>query len=654
MNYLFCIILLLGTQWSVGQSSSLIKELKEQALNKEVDRVKRIAAYNQLTTIYYNRDVKRAKRYCEEAYQLAQKDSLSIGMGNVLNDQGLLSFGFGQYELAIKKVTEAIQIADYLNRPILKAMAYARLSLIYSVKGYAYKAIEYSIKSINIAKQVSNKKSLALGYYHIGKSYANLQDTNKAVLYYNKASTYLGKEKDKNLAALIYTEQGLIYMQKDAWTQANDLMKAGLELSKKMSNTRGVAYGNYALGLLSNSEQFNDQAIAYFKKAEEGYTELNDVIGIAQVLQGMAKVELDRGQYKKAEGYLLKAMPIARNARAMVLTKDVYQSLSDVYRGSGRHKEAMDYYRKYHVVKDSIFNQDKNREIAEIQIKHKTRELERENAELEEKNELIVKLNEESRRNQELENTQNRYIIVALISGLLLIITIGLLVFRQDKLKTQIRETELEQRALRSQMNPHFMFNSLNSIQSLIATDNNAEASIYLAKFSRLMRRILQNSRQAYIPLRQEIEFLDNYIELEQRRFKEAFDYELDEEGIEDAHFVMIPPLVIQPFIENAIIHGLLRKSEKGTLLIKFEDYNNNMIKCTIKDNGIGRVAAAAFKTEEGQESLGIKITEQRLRYLTIKEKITGPFIKVLDLKDAEGNATGTQVELLLPIKFKA
>jgi sensor histidine kinase YesM len=194
----------------------------------------------------------------------------------------------------------------------------------------------------------------------------------------------------------------------------------------------------------------------------------------------------------------------------------------------------------------------------------------------------------------------------------------------------------------------------LNSIQSLIATDNNAEASIYLAKFSRLMRRILQNSRQAYIPLRQEIEFVENYIELEQRRFKEAFEYELDEVAIEDAHFVMIPPLVIQPFIENAIIHGLLRKSEKGTLLIQFEDYNNNMIKCTIKDDGIGRDAAAAFKTDENQESLGIKITEQRLRYLTIKEKMTGPFIQVVDLKDADGKAIGTQVELLLPIKFKA
>jgi len=206
MKYFFCILLFIIAQRSVAQSSSLIKELKEQALNKEVDRIKRIAAYNQLTTIYYNRDVKRAKRYCEEAYQLAQKDSLSIGMGNVLNDQGLLSFGLGQYELAIKKVTQAIKIAEYLNRPILKATAYARLSLIYSMKGYAYKAIEYSIKSINIAKQVSNKTSLLLGYYHIGKSYANLQDTSKAILYYKKASAYLGKEKDKNSGFNLYAK----------------------------------------------------------------------------------------------------------------------------------------------------------------------------------------------------------------------------------------------------------------------------------------------------------------------------------------------------------------------------------------------------------------------------------------------------------------
>lgn len=654
MKYLLYICLFIFLPSIFAQSTTYIKGLKTQATDDNIDKADRIVAYNQLTTIYYNRDIKKAKRYCKNALKLAQDDSLSIGMGNVFNNQALLSFGAGEYEKAISQTIYAINIAKHLNRPTLKATAYARLGLIYSTKGYAYKAIEYSIKAINIAKQTKNKRSLALGYYHIGKAYAHLSDTNKAVMYFNKATTYFGRDKDKNLAALIYIEQGLILMQKDAFAKAEELILAGLELSEKMYNTRGIAYGNYALGLLANYQQFNNEALTYFDAAQAAYKELQDPLSVAKVLEGKANVELERGQYKPAETYLLEALAVTRSLRAMVVTKQLYQTLSDVYIGSGDYKEAISSYRKYHLIKDSIFNQDKNREIAEIQIKHKTRELERENAELEEKHYLTLQLNEESRRNQELKNKQNWYIIVALISGLLLIVIIGLLVFRQDKLKTQIRETELEQRALRSQMNPHFMFNSLNSIQSLIATDNNAEASIYLAKFSRLMRRILQNSRQAYIPLRQEIEFLDNYIELEQRRFKEAFDYELDEEAIEDAHFVMIPPLVIQPFIENAIIHGLLRKSEKGILVVKFEDYNNSLIKCTIRDNGIGRKAAATFKTDESQESLGIKITEQRLKYLTIKEKIIEPFIHVVDLEDVEGNALGTQIELLLPIKYKA
>lgn len=654
IKYLICIGLLLGTLLGQAQSTSLIKKLKEQATNKSKDEVQRVAAYNQLTAIYYNRDIQKAKRYCNNALKLAQNDSLSIGMGNVFSNQALLSYGAGQYEQAINQTIHAIRVAKHLNRPILKATAYARLGLIYSMKGYAYKAIEYNIKAINIAKKINNKNGMILGYYHIGKSFAHLGDTNKAMMYYNKASSYFGAEKDKNLAALIYIEQGRIYMQKKALTKAEELMVAGLELSKKMHNTRGIAYGNYALGILANYQQYNSKALEYLAVAQRFYGELEDPVGLAMVLKGMAGVELERGQYKVAEGYLAEGLTIARRARAMVLTKELYQALVDVSMANEAYKMAINYYQKYHLIKDSIFNRDKNREIAEIQIKHKTHELERANAELEEKHGLILKLNEESSRNQQLKDERNRFIIVTLLSGLVLIIIIGLLVFRQNKLKTQIRETELEQRALRSQMNPHFMFNSLNSIQSLIATDNNAEASIYLAKFSRLMRRILHNSREAYIPLRQEIEFLDNYIELEQRRFKEAFDYVLEKDQIEDDHFVMIPPLVIQPFIENAIIHGLLRKSEKGILKIKFEDYNHNLIKCIIKDNGIGRRAAAAFKTDQNQESLGIKITEQRLKYLTLKEKISGPFIKVLDLEDEAGKASGTQVELLLPIKYKA
>jgi len=655
MRYSLGLLFLLISTLVWGQSTS-IKALEKQAKQSSLDDGKRLNAMNQLVEIFYNKDIKKATAYCKQALKLAKKDSTSLGMCQVYLNQSLLSFNAGRYEDALAQAIGAVNLSKKLNRPTILATAYTQLSLIYSTKGYAHKAIEYSIEAVKIAENLGNVNSLVKGYYFLGRAYYNLDDIPKAQWYYNKVLTAVNSTKDKTLAAFVYVDMGLVYLRNELWEEAEQSIFAGMELSKKLSVNRGLAYGNYALGKLNYRQQYNDKAVEYFNLSLEAYEQINDAIGKASALEGLAKVAIERHQYKEGEGHLKAALAFARQSRATNLSKVLYMDLSDLYASSGDFKQSMRYYRMYNVVKDSIFNKDRNREIAEIEIKHNAQVLAREKEELTEKmraQQLEMDLRSERLRIQQLRNNQNSYIIIGLISGLVLMVIIGLLVFRQDKLKTQIRETELEQRALRSQMNPHFMFNSLNSIQSLIATDNNAEASIYLAKFSRLMRRILQNSREAYIPLRQEIEFLDNYIELEQRRFKEAFDCIIDEEAIEDAHFVMIPPLVIQPFIENAIIHGLLRKSEKGTLTIRFEDYNNNLIKCTVIDNGIGREAAAAFKTDQSQESLGIKITEQRLKYLTLKDKISEPFIRVLDLKDVDGKATGTQVELLLPIRYK-
>ncbi len=650
--WIWCCLLL--TSVVSAQSSMFIKELRMIAEDKTRDTLERSSAYNRLTVIYYNRDLQKARRYHKSASKLLKGQGRSSEQGYALLNEALLQYGQGQYERAIEQALRANYLAEQLGDPILQAAVQAQLGLVYSTKGYAFKATSHNLAAIKLLNESLPTPEQALPYYQIGMGYALLGDTTKALIYYRQATLPLRQKEQDNIAALVLIEKGLLHVERNEWTQAKERLERGLERSASQYNTRGMAYGNYALGLLSSSEQFNDQAMQYYQKAKDIYDQLEDKVSIAKVLQGMAKVALERKQYQEAESYLLEALNRVRSNRAMIAVKELYQSLTDVYMAAERYDKAMGSYQKYHTVQDSIFNRDKNRAIAEIQSRYRMQELQRENAELEEKHSLTLQLQSETFRNQELKDKQNSYIIVGLVSGLLLIVIIGLLVFRQDKLKTRIRETELEQRALRSQMNPHFMFNSLNSIQSLIATDSNAEASIYLAKFSRLMRRILQNSRQAYIPLRQEMEFLDNYIELEQRRFKEAFDYELEEEGIEDAHFVMIPPLVIQPFIENAIIHGLLRQAKKGQLSVRFEEYNNTLIKCTIEDNGIGRQAAAAFRTDDQQESLGIKITEQRLQYLTIKEKITGPFVHVIDLKDEEGQAAGTRVELLLPIKYKA
>ena len=648
MKLFFYICLTLFSTLCLAQNIDRVDSLKNTGEDEDTAIPQRTAAYCELTEIFYDQNLSKANSFCRKAAELIE-DSASLPMAEVYVAQALMSFASAEYNKAIEELISADKIASEFRDIPLRILSALRLAHCYGIKGYLNKALAYNIKAAKLSELLDKDEDRTRLHLCTGKTYIELQQFAKAEESFNKISSYFRKEGNKVLRANLYIDEGRIATEYEQWTTAEDYINAGLEFSAKLNSVRGQAYANFALADLFRMQGKDKEALEYYKKAEKKYRALDAPSDIAFCYKGLAELEMKRNNFKIAGKYLRQALDFARETRSMLLKQKLCKAFSEYYALSDDFEQAMRYYRKYSVIKDSIFSFDRIREIKEIEAKHEMGELTKEKEELA----LERDLTNTQLEIEQLKNNQNSYIIIGLLSSLLLMVIIGLLVFRQDKLKTQIRETELEQRALRSQMNPHFMFNSLNSIQGLIATGNNAEANIYLAKFSRLMRRILQNSRQAYIPLRKEIEFLDNYIELEQMRFKEAFVYTLDEEKIEDAHFVMIPPLVIQPFIENAIIHGLLRKPEKGSLVVTFEDYNNSLLKCTVTDNGIGRKAAALFKTDESQESLGIKITEQRLKYLTIKEKINEPFINVIDLLDEKGNGIGTKVELLLPIKYK-
>lgn len=222
---------------------------------------------------------------------------------------------------------------------------------------------------------------------------------------------------------------------------------------------------------------------------------------------------------------------------------------------------------------------------------------------------------------------------------------------RQEKLENEMDFLELEQKALRLQMNPHFIFNALNSIQSLIGTGKETEARYYLAKFSRLMRQILDNSRKTEISLQEEVDTLENYLLIEKFCSGNVFDYEVITDEELEIDFIRIPPMLLQPFVENAIKHGMKgRKAEDpGTIIINFEEKGTSLI-CTISDNGVGREAAALRKEKSKEtyhESTSLIVIRERLELLT---KDGGEALKIVDLEDDQGNAAGTKVIVRIPL----
>ena len=217
----------------------------------------------------------------------------------------------------------------------------------------------------------------------------------------------------------------------------------------------------------------------------------------------------------------------------------------------------------------------------------------------------------------------------------------------------QLKTTELEMQALRAQMNPHFIFNSLNAINRFILQNNKARASEYLTKFSRLVRLILQNSQASLITLESEIESLELYLEMEVLRFNYHFAYKISFPNDLDIEVLKVPPLIIQPYAENAIWHGLMNKEEKGHLGIEIYLQDDNILCCKITDDGIGRKKAAELKSKSGSthKSMGMRITADRIAMLQ-QNKQSEATIKITDLTLPDGSAGGTEVLLKIPVLY--
>ncbi|MBX2921959.1 MAG: histidine kinase [Chitinophagaceae bacterium] len=250
-------------------------------------------------------------------------------------------------------------------------------------------------------------------------------------------------------------------------------------------------------------------------------------------------------------------------------------------------------------------------------------------------------------------------------TSIIILLTIALILFfikqrikairKQEQVKREYEKkiTETEMQALRAQMNPHFMFNSINSINNFILKNDTENASDYLAKFSRLMRLILDNSRSEWIPLENEMKALELYIELEAVRFDNAFSYTIHIAPGINMQKALVPPMIIQPYVENAIWHGLMHKKEPGARLVINVTKDNNQLLIEIKDNGIGRKEAAALKSKSAtrQKPQGMKITAERMDMVN-KIYDSNAAAIITDIEDTEGNALGTSIVITLQYKL--
>jgi len=598
-----------------------------------------------------------AEKYLVEAIALANE---------IKNDEIL---GRAYYDLA--KIKDLNIKREYQKKAIyhfgksgndaLEGEACTWLCVDYSQRGQYQEGIEYCQRSIELgkkaAKQAKTNEEKEYKDYLVQQSLVNMSTLYKVAGDLDQALVYLRQSRqfaiENNTGWEMQSEFGELFTLTGKFDSAFILLK---DFTK---NNPSLHWGNMLLGETYLAVKDYDNALISLQQFIDSVRIKNpkhpDLI---RALIDAGKANAGKQNYKKAFVYANEGFELASDGDFKPYLMDVYKLLSALYYQLGKNDKAYQYLLRHTELKDSILNNQFLWRLNQLKS----------SAANEIKESQIAILNKDNKIQQQQlkQEAQLKKFLVLGLAGLLLI---GFFIFRtlvfkrkndqliNQKIKTELHQkvVELEMHALRAQMNPHFIFNCLSSINRFIFKNDNKLASDYLTRFSRLIRMVLMNSSKKMITLEDELEMLRLYLDLERLRFKDAFDYSVTTTNIVDAGAIFIPPLLLQPFCENAVWHGLMHKETKGHLNVIISEViseEDKVLHCIIEDDGVGRERAAAFKSKsaENEKSMGLKITTERLALLN-KENNSSTFYQIEDILNDNNEVTGTRVQLKLRYK---
>lgn len=515
-----------------------------------------------------------------------------------------------------------------------EADSYYNIGETYFNSGNFPKSEEYFIKSKNIYEKLNDKQNFEKVTRKLAQSQESQNKLKAAAGNYEAASNvgYSKAKKMQNSNDASRLKSGSPVMRMDA-------IQNNIQISEKENNKEDLAIGYSQMADVNienknipkaeenlnnaykiSKEQAPQQALAINQKLTDLYVENKNFDKAIEAKKSVLKEDFvkDNSQKKVEQIQELAEIYIKKNdpKEAIVLLKNAY----DIALNKGHTLEAQKSVQKL----DSLYNISENTD-ASVQLYRdflgklpdlvsKDRSLV-DNKILEDTEQKISQLLQEKKLKDELIRKKNLF-NYSLIGALVILIGLMFFIFRTLK-KVQIKNKKIALQSLRREMNPHFIFNSLNSVNHFIATNNELEANQYLTKFSKLMRGVMENSTEDFIPFQQELDLLQNYLALEKTRFADKFDYEIEVDENLNTQSLKVPGMLIQPFLENAIWHGLRYRTEKGFLSLKFEK-NNDSLNIFIEDNGIGIEESKKQKTEhqKSRKGRGMKNTLERIALL--------------------------------------
>lgn len=588
---------------------------------------------------YFNLGIKLANRF---------------GMKQELCDL-YLNMGNNQYYNSKPSESEiyfekGLKLAIELKDENKAAMFYNNIASIRLYRGISDSiVIGYVTQAIRINEKNGNRLQVADCYTTMASAYS-LQGNNDKTLYYLKLA-YETFRSTHNEVKAIPTLCSLadLYRELNLLDSAAKYAEASIKLGESSGYLHGLASAYSVKGFILSSKGDFDAAEKNLRKAYNEFSEIGAAEGVLFSGNQLATTLTKQKKYAESIQISRKVFDLAKELSNYQALKNISLNLANIFNALKDYKQAFHYLMIASKASDTLNNIHNKMLLEEMEAKYET----------EKKDNEIKILNltktQQAQTITDQRNRQKRILLFYSLIAFFLIIS-GLLLFwgivnrkRKEQVVLNLRVQESELKALRSQINPHFIFNCVQTIERLLNDSRINESKNCLNQFSNLTRFVLENSKKREISLEEELETLKLYMELEKMRFRNPFDYIIYVEPEIMLQTTLIPPLILQPFIENAIKHGFRDESRPGTLKIAICKEDNLLI-CTIEDNGVGRKHSMSIKPVSGfkKESIGLKITEERLNLIceTRKQKA---FFRIEDLVDISDNPLGTRVLVFLP-----
>lgn len=587
---------------------------------------------------YYLQEFDSAIFYYEKAINVALKSNNIKRVSATYHNIAVLYSLQKKTKEAINCYKKSIEIELTINYQKGLAVSYNGLSILLQEIGRIEEALDYSYKALKLYESLNDKEGLAESYTRLGTFYFQIEEDYKKSLFYYKKSKELRLDTlDYRRLGHSYRDIGDCYTYLNKYDSAAFMYDSSMYYHQMMNDTYGKSltltnqgYLHEVTGDLRKSVQFYREALSL--------VEINDSpLSYASLHNNLASMFLMLNQRDSAELYAKIALKVAEEISNIQQIINSSSILMETFEKKGDFKNAFKMSALNAKMKDSIFNE---KTILNNSRKHAKYEYE--------KKALADSLAQQkvlASKNAEIitQKAKNRTNIILVSSALGILILLGVFYYWLQKNKNEKQVMVLKNQALRLQINPHFFFNALNSINKYIGNNEPIQAKSYLSKFAKVMRLSLESVQEDVVSLEQEIEFLINYLEIEKLQHKN-FEYEISVDPNIDAAEIAIPPIIIQPYVENSILHGFINKTEdnKGCLKVSFTKEGKNL-RIIISDDGVGVEQTIKTKSESSKhKSLALSITQKRLNAFSRK--------KVRVNISANQECGGTNIEFLTPI----